>query len=143
MAPERAALHSAGHSEVCSRARWRSVNPPTARNEIGAGRGRRRRTGRTADISVSRGDHDICDSVHDDVEGTHGDVTRAALLLVDDNAAVWQRDRLVGRTAHDYRLIVDCEPRDLRTAADRGVAAGALRLGPCHEEASRDIVAAR
>src|SRR2546425_12055670 len=101
MAPERAALHSNRHGEVCPRARWR-VNPPTARYEIGTGRRRCWRSCRTADIRMSRGDHDICDSVHYDVERIHGDVTGRAFLLVDDHtaAAVRQRDRLVRRTAH-------------------------------------------
>ena len=91
---------------------------------------------------MSRGDHDICDSVHYDVERIHGDVTGRAFLLVDDHtaAAVRQRDRLVRRTADDDRLVVDDEPRDLRAAADRGVTTSTLRLGPCHEKASRDGV---
>src|SRR5206468_6317363 len=133
-------LLAASHGEVRPRAGWRSDNPPTARYEIGTGRGRRRRSGRTGDIGMSRGDYDICDSVHCDVKRIHGDVTGRALLLVDDHAAVRQRDRLVGLTAHDDRLVVDSQPRDLRTAADRGATIGTLRLGPCHEEASRDAV---
>src|SRR5438093_327088 len=106
MSPERTVLHAPSHGEVCLSTRWRRVNPPTAGYEIRASRRRRRRSGRTADISMSRGDHDICDSVHYDVERIHGDVTGRAFLLVDDHtaAAVRQRDRLVRRTADDDRL---------------------------------------
>src|SRR6267154_2583811 len=135
MSPERAILHAARHSEVRPRARWRTDYPATARYEIGTGRRRWGRSCRTADIGMSRGDHDICDSVHCDVERIHRDVTGRDLLLVDDHAAPSrQRDRLVGRTAHDDRLlvdpVVDPEPRDLRAAADRGATIGTLRLGP-------------
>src|SRR5207253_5903793 len=138
---ERTVLLAASHGEVCPRARRCPDNPSTARYEIRTGRGRGRRSGRTGDIGMSRGDHDICDSVHYDVKRIHRDVTRPGLLLVDDHAAVRQRDRLVGRTAHDDRLVVvDDEPRDLRAAADRGVTTSTLRLGPCHEKASRDGV---
>src|SRR5207302_5941972 len=113
MAPKTAVLDPTCHTEGPSLTRWCPGDPSSTGHEVPTGA-----DGPAAgDIGVRRGDNDVCNPINHDVQCIDSDVacvaTHRTLLLVDDDASDRQRDRLIRRSGHDYRLSGDHKVKDV------------------------------
>src|SRR6267143_5942518 len=120
-----------------------SRDPPAAADPVLA----RGPAGRTVDLGVGAGEGDVSDRLQGDrvlrphVQRVDNELAGRASdrrhLLVDDHAAVRQRDGLIGCAGHGDRLTVDDEIDELGATPHSRAAAGGA---PGHEEIAADLV---